>query len=98
SVIAYPRGVRTGAVEIVPYEHDGEDAYDVVEWIAAQRWSDGQVGMYGGSYAGFAQWAAARLKPPHLKTIVPQVAAAPGIAEPVENGVFIVQLAYNWPL
>jgi len=98
SVVAYARGVKTDAADIVPYEHDAEDVYDVVEWIAGQAWSNGSVGMYGGSYAGFVQWAVARLHPPALKTIVPQVAAAPGIGEPMENGVFITQLAYNWPL
>jgi uncharacterized protein len=98
SVIAYTRGVKTGAASIVPYEHDAQDAYDVIEWISQQPWSDGQVGMYGGSYSGFVQWAVARLAPPALKTIVPQVSAAPGIGEPIENGVFVTQLAYLWPL
>jgi predicted acyl esterase len=98
SVIAYTRGVRTGVTDVVPYEHDAEDASDVIDWISRQPWSDGRVGMYGGSYAGFAQWAAARLRPPALKTIVPGVAAAPGIGEPMERNVFMSVLAYNWPM
>jgi hypothetical protein len=98
SVIAYPRGVKTGVASIVPYEHDAADAYDVIDWISKQPWSDGQVGMYGGSYSGFAQWAVARLGHPALKTIVPQVSAAPGVGEPFENNVFVTQLAYLWPL
>lgn len=98
SVIAYTRGVKTDAVDIVPYESAALDAYDVIDWISRQPWSDGQVGMYGGSYAGFTQWAVARLGHPALKTIVPQVSVSPGIGEPVENNVFVTQLAYNWPL
>ena len=98
SVIAYTRGVKTAAARIVPYEFDAEDAYDVIDWISKQPWSDGQVGMYGGSYAGFTQWAVARLGHPALKTIVPQVAVSPGIGEPFENNVFVTQLAYLWPL
>jgi putative CocE/NonD family hydrolase len=47
------------------------DAYDVIEWIAAQPWCDGQVGMVGiGAFAG-EQYAAARKQPPHLKVIFP---------------------------
>jgi putative CocE/NonD family hydrolase len=49
------------------------DAYDTVEWIAAQPWCDGNVGMIGGSYEGSVQWPAAMSNPPHLKAIVPIV-------------------------
>jgi putative CocE/NonD family hydrolase len=49
------------------------DAYDTIEWIAAQPWSDGNVGMVGGSYEGSIQWPAAVMQPPHLKAIVPVV-------------------------
>ena len=44
----------------VPYEHDGSDAAAVIDPISRQPWSDGRVGMYGGSYEGFTQWAAAK--------------------------------------
>ncbi len=50
---------------------DGRDGRDVVEWIAAQPWSNGRVAMRGGSYGGFNQWATARHFPEHLTTIVP---------------------------
>jgi predicted acyl esterase len=53
----------------------GEDGYDVVEWIAAQSWSDGQVGTWGPSALGRVQYLTARENPPHLKCIVPVVAA-----------------------
>ena len=45
------------------------DVYDIIEWIAAQDWCDGQVGMVGLSAFGAAQIAAAKLQPPHLKAI-----------------------------
>lgn len=48
--------------------HDG---YDTVEWLAAQPWSNGKVGMYGKSYDGETQQATATLAPPHLTTIIP---------------------------
>jgi putative CocE/NonD family hydrolase len=47
------------------------DCYDVVEWIAAQPWSAGKVGMIGQSYFGFIQWLAAAQRPPHLTCIAP---------------------------
>ena len=51
-----------------------QDAYDVTEWLAAQPWSNGNVGMYGRSYLGITQYMAAGQKPPHLKAIFPEVA------------------------
>ena len=48
-----------------------QDGYDTVEWLAAQPWSNGKVGMYGKSYDGETQQSTATLAPPHLTTIVP---------------------------
>lgn len=42
------------------------DGYDTVEWLAAQRWSTGKVGTFGGSQAGYAQNFLAVTQPPHL--------------------------------
>jgi X-Pro dipeptidyl-peptidase len=51
-----------------------ETGYDVVEWIAKQKWSNGKVAMMGGSYDGTTAIATAVTDPPHLTTIVPQLA------------------------
>ena len=48
---------------------EAKDAYEVIEWLAKQPWCDGNVGMFGVSYFAMIQWAAAALKPPHLKCI-----------------------------
>lgn len=48
-----------------------EDGYDLVEWLGTRDWSNGKVGMIGGSYDGTAANAAAVEQPPHLATIVP---------------------------
>jgi uncharacterized protein len=50
---------------------DPSDGYDVVEWIAAQGWSDGKVGTFGTSYPGGTQHALAEMNPPHLTTMIP---------------------------
>jgi putative CocE/NonD family hydrolase len=53
------------------FKHEVEDGYDSVEWAAGLPDSNGNVGMWGFSYLGFTQWAAAALQPPHLKAIMP---------------------------
>ena len=45
------------------------DIYDVIEWIAAQPWSNGKVGMMGPSAYSMSQAAVAPLRPPHLTAI-----------------------------
>ncbi|NAS32371.1 CocE/NonD family hydrolase [Flavobacteriaceae bacterium R38] len=94
-IISYTRGKGLSPDEIVPYQHEANDTYDIIDWISKQFWSDGRVGMYGGSYVGFTQWAATKNLHPALKTIVPSVSAAPGIAEPMENGI-VANFHYPW--
>jgi len=50
------------------------DGYDAVEWLAAQPWCNGQVGMWGISYGGFTAIQVAAMRPPSLKAIVPMYA------------------------
>ena len=51
-----------------------QDGYEAVEWLAAQTWCNGHVGMWGISYGGFTSIQVAMLQPPHLKAIVPMYA------------------------
>ena len=51
---------------------EGRDGYDAVEWVAAQPWCNGRVGMIGGSFASITQWQAALASPPSLRAIVPE--------------------------
>lgn len=74
------RGNSEGA--FVPFEHDGRDAYDAVEWLARQPWSDGRVGMWGRSYNGFVGWAALKHPPPHLRSLFSAAASLPGFDFP----------------
>ena len=62
------RGNAEGAFE--PFANEARDGYDIVEWLARQPWPNGKVAMWGGSYAGFDQWATLKEHPPHLATIV----------------------------
>jgi predicted acyl esterase len=72
------RGRGNSGGHFEPFEHEGRDGYDVVEWLARQSWSNGKVTMWGGSYAGFDQWSTAKELPPHLATIVPTASVCPG--------------------
>jgi putative CocE/NonD family hydrolase len=65
----------------------GRDGYDLVEWIAAQPWSDGRVVMFGGSFVGMTQWQTAAQLPPHLAGIAPYVPIYPGWDIPNSNGI-----------
>lgn len=56
-----------------PFINERRDGKDTIDWIAAQPWSNKRVGMIGGSYLGYVQWAAAVEHPEALKCIVPQV-------------------------
>jgi len=70
------RGNSEGVFE--PFFQEASDGHDLVEWLAKQPWCDGQVTMWGGSYAGFNQWMTLKEFPPHLKTIVPAASAHTG--------------------
>lgn len=96
-VMLYTRGKRLSEAEIWPYEKDGDDAYDAIDWIYKQKWCDGRVGMFGSSYNGFTQWATAKKLHPALKTIVPSVANRPGLGLPTENGIYVMP-NYSWSL
>ena len=48
-----------------------EDGYDFIEWVAAQDWSNGRVGLAGNSWLAISQWFIAAERPPHLAAIAP---------------------------
>ena len=52
-------------------KREAKDYYDCIEWIAAQDWSNGKVGLAGISYYAKNQWQVAELNPPHLAAICP---------------------------
>ncbi|WP_316635354.1 CocE/NonD family hydrolase [uncultured Flavobacterium sp.] len=93
--VANTRGKRLSNDPIEPYEHDGDDAYYILDWISKQPWCNGKIGIYGGSYLGFSQWSAVKKVHPALKTIVPLVSVGAGIDFPTQNGVFMTY-ALRW--
>jgi uncharacterized protein len=70
-VINDMRGQFASEGEFDPFVTDVDDSYDVVEWCAAQPWSNAKVGMFGSSSGGFVQLLAAMSQPAHLMAIAP---------------------------
>lgn len=95
-VMGLTRGKGCSPAEIIPYEHDGADAAALIDWIVKQRWSDGKVGMYGGSYSGFTAWSALKHQPKALKAIMVGAPVAPGVDVPMEGNV-VWNFIYPWP-
>ncbi len=73
----------------------GKDAKEIIDWIAGQSWSDGNVGMIGQSFVGYSQLAAASHKPKALKAIIPEVINFEVYTETIRPGGILLQ---NWVL
>ena len=58
------------------FVNERQDGYDTIEWLVAQSWCNGAVGMFGGSYVGLTQWQAAMSGHPALKALAPSITAA----------------------
>jgi uncharacterized protein len=75
-IIQDVRGRYTSDGEWYTFKHEGADGYDTVEWAAALPYSNGKVGMFGGSYVGATQMLTAIAHPPHLAGVFPVVTAS----------------------
>ena len=70
------RGRYASGGSYTPYNEDRQDGFDTIEWINRQPWSNGRVGMFGGSHLGLVQWLAMAEKAPGLVTIAPAFTAS----------------------
>ncbi len=73
--------------------HDGEDT---LSWVARQPWSDGRVGMFGGSYVGIAQWRTALTGHPALRAIAPAVSGGDEYLDRYYSRGGALRLAHRW--
>jgi putative CocE/NonD family hydrolase len=78
-----------------PYWHERDDGIATLEWIAAQSWCDGQIGMWGASYGGIVQWAVAP-STPLIKAFMPSISAASLHSILYPDGAFDLGLALRW--
>lgn len=63
-------GTSEGECELFS-DQEANDYYDIIEWAAAQPWSNGRVGLDGVSYLAISQYKVAALRPPHLAAMCP---------------------------
>ncbi len=75
-VLQDTRGRFDSEGEFYPFRYESLDGYDTVEWAASLEYSNGNVGMFGGSYVGATQMLASISHPPHLSAIFPYVTAS----------------------
>lgn len=94
-VVVDSRGCGASSGSFDPFEHDGEDVRQVIRWIAGQAWSNGRVGLYGGSYSGFVQWAACKEPVAGLRSMAPVASVYPGVDFPAVNGLMYLY-ASRW--
>ena len=81
------RGVNNSEGDICFWgSQEGRDGYDLVEWLAKQKWCNGKVGMAGNSALAMAQWRIAAECPPHLACIAPWEGTADAYREFVQYG------------
>lgn len=79
------RGIHESGGDFEPFVTEKMDGEATLEWIAAQPWSDGNVGMWGPSYLGYVQYAAAASGNTQLKALVPLVTQS-NMVDLADNG------------
>ncbi|MEO7003243.1 MAG: CocE/NonD family hydrolase, partial [Ktedonobacterales bacterium] len=72
-VVQDVRGCFASEGEWFPLIHEGDDGVDSVAWAAALPGSNGSVGMFGASYMGYTQWAAANAGASQLRALAPMI-------------------------
>ena len=96
AVVYDVRGRGKSEGEWRAFVNDARDGHDVVEWVAAQPWCTGAVGVSGLSYGGWITWATASQRPPHLRAMISTSAAGRWMQEiPYTYGCFQLYFA-NW--
>lgn len=63
-------GESDGLLKDEYLKQEQDDALEVIEWIAKQKWCDGNIGMMGKSWGGFNSLQVAARKPKNLKAII----------------------------
>jgi len=79
-----------------PYFCEVEDGIDTQQWIAEQPWCDGNIGMFGRSYAGFTQILPAPFRCPAVKALVPQANQEDNYGHMRDGGVLQLQNVMNF--
>lgn len=98
-VVADSRGIYASEGTWTPYVNDGQDGYDIQQWIGQQTWSNGKIGMFGCSYPGFTQLLSAPYRSEYLKAILPECAQSDNFSAIWStDGLYQIALAPAWGL
>ena len=89
-------GASFGATDGWFTPKEAQDSYDITEWLAAQPWSSGKIGMAGRSYLGITQYFAAGETPPSLKAIMPESAMFDSYDSLYPGGIFGDWWTFSW--
>jgi putative CocE/NonD family hydrolase len=97
-VIQDTRGRWNSEGDGYAFIHEKNDGFDTVEWVASQPWAEDKVGMFGASYVGYTQYAAAVTHPPALRTIVPSISFTNPYSIFFIGGAFTLGVSVSWAL
>lgn len=95
-VIQDVRGRNDSEGEWIPQNCETEDGSDTLDYLAACDWCSGNIGMIGGSYLGYVQWAAAASGNPHLKAMISEVTAGSAFVDIPRRGGTLVSGTLAW--
>ncbi|MBX7208618.1 MAG: CocE/NonD family hydrolase [Verrucomicrobiaceae bacterium] len=90
------RGTHASEGVLAPYNNEGQDGFDTIEWITRQPWCSGSVGTIGASYVGAVQWQVAVENPPALAAMVPQATWSSFYRNLYLGGAVRLQLIAGW--
>jgi putative CocE/NonD family hydrolase len=89
-------GASFGTWQGIWTQQESLDAHEITEWLGTQPWSNGKVGMFGGSYLGITQLMCAGKGPRHLKAIFPMVALYDFYPLAYHGGIFYNDHIQHW--
>jgi len=81
-----------------PFVHEMDDAYDTLEWISQQPWSNDHIGMMGESYYGYTTWAGALSGHPNLQAIAVSTTSMDIYRTTFRGGAFVIQTMGDWAI
>ncbi len=96
AVVQDCRGKFESEGAFVPYNNEGQDGFDTIEWLYRQTWCSGRIGMWGSSYVGATQWQAAVEGPPGLVTITPTATFSSFYRNLYQGGAVRLALITRW--
>lgn len=96
AVVQDCRGKFESQGTFYPYDNEGQDGFDTIEWLGKQPWCNGKIGMWGASYVGATQWLAANEHPPGLVTIAPTATFSSFYRNLYLGGALRISLIARW--